>query len=66
MQHRTLGWQGLTTSAIGYGAMGISAYYGPGDEQEGIAAPSPALPGPLFPGPRFVPGVLPTAGRERI
>jgi aryl-alcohol dehydrogenase-like predicted oxidoreductase len=38
MQHRTLGEQGLATSAIGYGAMGISAFYGPGDEREGIAA----------------------------
>jgi aryl-alcohol dehydrogenase-like predicted oxidoreductase len=38
MQHRTLGGQGLAASAIGYGAMGISAFYGPGDEQEGIAA----------------------------
>lgn len=37
MQHRTLGKQGLTTSAIGYGSMGISMAYGPGDEQEGIA-----------------------------
>jgi aryl-alcohol dehydrogenase-like predicted oxidoreductase len=38
MQTRTLGQQGLTTSAIGYGSMGISLAYGPGDEQEGIAA----------------------------
>ena len=38
MQTRTLGQQGLTTSAIGYGSMGISMAYGPGDEQEGIAA----------------------------
>lgn len=37
MQHRTLGKQGLTVSAIGYGSMGISMAYGPGDEQEGIA-----------------------------
>ncbi|GAB2530722.1 aldo/keto reductase [Nocardia heshunensis] len=37
MQHRTLGNQGLTTSAIGYGSMGISMAYGPGDAQEGIA-----------------------------
>jgi len=43
MQHRTLGRQGLVTSAIGYGAMGISAFYGPGDEQEGIAAIQRAL-----------------------
>jgi aryl-alcohol dehydrogenase-like predicted oxidoreductase len=38
MQHRTLGQQGLTTSAIGYGAMGVSIAYGPSDEQGGIAA----------------------------
>jgi aryl-alcohol dehydrogenase-like predicted oxidoreductase len=37
MQKRTLGQQGLETSALGYGAMGISLAYGPGDEQEGIA-----------------------------
>ncbi|WP_433061970.1 aldo/keto reductase [Dactylosporangium sp. CS-033363] len=37
MQTRTLGQQGLTVSAIGYGAMGIHLAYGPGDEQEGIA-----------------------------
>ncbi|MFB2580837.1 aldo/keto reductase [Herbiconiux sp. P15] len=38
MQTRTLGQQGLSTSAIGYGSMGISLAYGPGDEQAGIAA----------------------------
>ena len=38
MEHRTLGKQGLTASAIGYGAMGISMAYGTGDEQEGMAA----------------------------
>ena len=38
MQHRTLGKQGLTVSAVGYGSMGISMAYGPGDEQEGVAA----------------------------
>lgn len=37
-QHRTLGRQGLSVSAIGYGAMGISMAYGPGDEQQGVAA----------------------------
>ncbi len=37
MQQRTLG-QGLTVSAIGYGAMGITMAYGPGDEAEGVAA----------------------------
>ncbi|RSM78182.1 aldo/keto reductase [Kibdelosporangium aridum] len=38
MQRRTLGKQGLTVSAIGYGAMGLHLAYGPGDEQEGITA----------------------------
>ena len=38
MQQRTLGRQGLTVSAVGYGSMGISMAYGPSDEQEGIAA----------------------------
>ncbi|WP_433508642.1 aldo/keto reductase [Nonomuraea sp. CA-143628] len=38
MQQRTLGRQGLVTSAIGYGAMGISFAYGPGDDAEGVAA----------------------------
>ncbi|MFG3340668.1 aldo/keto reductase [Glycomyces sp. NPDC048151] len=37
MQHRTLGTQGLTVSAIGYGAMGLTMAYGPGDEAEGRA-----------------------------
>nr|WP_168720455.1 aldo/keto reductase [Streptomyces sp. SAT1]ANO42242.1 aldo/keto reductase [Streptomyces sp. SAT1] len=38
MQQRTLGGQGLTTSAIGFGAMGISAAYGAADEEGGLAA----------------------------
>lgn len=38
MKFRNLGSQGLTTSAVGYGAMGISNAYGPGDTNEGIAA----------------------------
>ncbi|MFI9569572.1 aldo/keto reductase [Streptomyces rishiriensis] len=38
MQHRTLGAQGLAVSAIGYGAMGLTMAYGPGDEEAGIAA----------------------------
>jgi aryl-alcohol dehydrogenase-like predicted oxidoreductase len=37
MENRTLGQQGLETSALGYGAMGISLAYGPGDEEEGVA-----------------------------
>ncbi len=31
MQQRTLGQQGLTVSALGYGAMGVTSFYGPGD-----------------------------------
>jgi aryl-alcohol dehydrogenase-like predicted oxidoreductase len=38
MQQRTLGSQGLVSSAIGYGTMGLTLAYGPGDEQQGIAA----------------------------
>ncbi|TYB64754.1 aldo/keto reductase [Nonomuraea sp. PA05] len=38
MQQRTLGRQGLTVSAIGYGSMGLTMAYGPSDEQTGIAA----------------------------
>lgn len=38
MRHRTLGSQGLEVSAIGYGAMGLTMAYGPGDEQDGVAA----------------------------
>ncbi|WP_250035063.1 aldo/keto reductase [Paractinoplanes maris] len=38
MEQRTLGQQGLTVSALGYGAMGINLAYGPGDEREGVAA----------------------------
>ncbi|HQZ47045.1 MAG TPA: aldo/keto reductase [Microbacteriaceae bacterium] len=38
MQQRTLGTQGLVVSAIGYGSMGISAAYGPGDATGGAEA----------------------------
>ena len=38
MQQKTLGTQGLTASALGFGAMGITSYYGPEDVQGGIAA----------------------------
>ncbi|BBZ04223.1 oxidoreductase [Mycolicibacterium chitae] len=38
MQQRQLGNLGLTSSAIGYGSMGISVAYGEGDEQGGTAA----------------------------
>ncbi|WP_199035628.1 aldo/keto reductase [Glycomyces salinus] len=37
MQHRALGTQGLNVSAIGYGTMGLTMAYGPGDETEGRA-----------------------------
>lgn len=35
---RVLGAQGLESSAIGFGCMGISIAYGPGDERAGVAA----------------------------
>ncbi|WP_435210638.1 aldo/keto reductase [Streptomyces sp. bgisy034] len=38
METRTLGTQGLTASAIGYGAMGTAVGYGPTDDTESIAA----------------------------
>src|SRR5919197_3787878 len=37
MQQRELGRSGLKVSAIGLGLMGMSEFYGPGDEQESIA-----------------------------
>lgn len=38
MQHRTLGTQGLTVSAVGYGSMGTAVGYGATDDVESIAA----------------------------
>ncbi|WP_286929915.1 MULTISPECIES: aldo/keto reductase [Aeromicrobium] len=38
MKLRTLGREGLTVSAIGYGAMGTATGYGPSDDTESIAA----------------------------
>lgn len=38
METRTLGRQGLTVSALGYGAMGTAAFYGPTDDTQSIAA----------------------------
>ncbi|MGO1948409.1 MAG: aldo/keto reductase [Mycobacteriaceae bacterium] len=38
MQKRTLGTQGLTVGAVGYGAMGTVAAYGPSDDTQSIAA----------------------------
>jgi aryl-alcohol dehydrogenase-like predicted oxidoreductase len=37
MEHRTLGRQGLRVSAMGLGCMGMSEFYGVGDEAESIA-----------------------------
>jgi aryl-alcohol dehydrogenase-like predicted oxidoreductase len=37
MNFRKLGSQGLTVSALGLGCMGMSEFYGPGDETESIA-----------------------------
>src|SRR5205823_14934895 len=37
MHQRTLGNQGLTVSALGLGCMGMSEFYGEGDESESIA-----------------------------
>jgi aryl-alcohol dehydrogenase-like predicted oxidoreductase len=36
MKQRKLGSHGLKVSEIGYGAMGITSFYGPSDEKEGI------------------------------
>jgi aryl-alcohol dehydrogenase-like predicted oxidoreductase len=38
MQQRKLGNQGLTASALGYGAMGTAFAYGPADDTQSIAA----------------------------
>jgi aryl-alcohol dehydrogenase-like predicted oxidoreductase len=43
MKLRTLGRQGLRTSAIGLGCMGMSHVYGPADEAESIATVQRAL-----------------------
>src|SRR5882757_260436 len=37
MQYRELGRSGLLVSALGLGCMGMSEFYGPGDETESIA-----------------------------
>ncbi len=37
MDRRVLGGQGLSVSKMGLGCMGMSEFYGPGDEQESIA-----------------------------
>lgn len=43
MQMRQLGRSGLAVSALGLGCMGMSEFYGPGDEQESIATIHRAL-----------------------
>jgi aryl-alcohol dehydrogenase-like predicted oxidoreductase len=43
MEHRKLGSQGLEVSAEGLGCMGMSEFYGEGDEQESIATVHLAL-----------------------
>jgi aryl-alcohol dehydrogenase-like predicted oxidoreductase len=43
MQQRRLGTQGLTSSALGLGCMGMSEFYGPGDESESIKTIHEAL-----------------------
>ncbi|HEY7547575.1 MAG TPA: aldo/keto reductase [Blastocatellia bacterium] len=43
MQKRRLGTQGLVTSSIGLGCMGMSEFYGPTDESESIATIHRAL-----------------------
>ncbi|WP_055589131.1 aldo/keto reductase [Peterkaempfera griseoplana] len=43
MHHVPLGSQGLTVSAQGLGAMGMSAWYGPRDEHESIATLNEAV-----------------------
>jgi aryl-alcohol dehydrogenase-like predicted oxidoreductase len=43
MKQRKLGDQGLTVSAMGLGCMGMSEFYGPGNDQESLAAIDRAL-----------------------
>jgi aryl-alcohol dehydrogenase-like predicted oxidoreductase len=43
MEARALGRQGLVVSALGLGCMGMSEFYGPGDEPESIAVIHRAL-----------------------
>ena len=43
MQQRKLGNQGLTVSELGLGCMGMSEFYGKGDESESIATIHRAL-----------------------
>jgi aryl-alcohol dehydrogenase-like predicted oxidoreductase len=43
MKFRQLGRSGLTVSALGLGCMGMSEFYGPGDEQESLATMDRAI-----------------------
>src|SRR5512142_1171231 len=43
MRYRQLGRQGLTVSAIGFGAMSLAGVYGAADDQESIATVQRAL-----------------------
>ena len=43
MEKRTLGRSGLEVSALGLGCMGMSEFYGPGDDAESIATIHAAL-----------------------
>jgi len=43
LKQRTLGTSGLAVSPLGLGCMGMSEFYGPGDEQESIATLRRAL-----------------------
>src|SRR3954469_10891188 len=43
MQKRKLGSNGLTVSAMGLGCMGMSEFYGPGNEGESVATIHRAL-----------------------
>src|ERR1700736_710538 len=43
MQHRQLGKNGPTVSALGLGAMGMSGMYGPADRAESVATIHAAL-----------------------
>jgi len=43
VEQRKLGGQGLTVSAMGLGCMGMSEFYGPGDDQESTATIHHAL-----------------------